>query len=322
MTVNEIKFTETKFAEKFQIHNSFLGALRSCRAVGFKTEKLLKIVFRHGGYIAGGFGIVVARHVVSDKPIDWDSFGDSIADHIGISRFNQTPFTPFGKAGHGDIDVWFPNNDQLSAFMLDPERLEMWNENAFTCEQTITGTALEHIVDNRVRVQVIKQFLMPMQEQLSRFDIYNSMVGITDDAVIVPENWKKLESSRTLHVHDWRTSKWTINRLFKYMDRKGYRHVSSETAERLAQEVVNTLEWHAEHKDEFVNMTSKNIDELNLNKLKKTAVLSMSVLKLIRKFLPSMNNDNLLLLSALLDQKTDYNYALQQFIKRNAPVET
>jgi len=316
MTVNEIKFIETKFAEKF--HCSVLdvfGSLR--RAVGPNTEKLLKIVFRHDGYIAGGFGIVVARHAVSDKPIDWDLFEDSIVDHIGTLRINEIgKVTSLVKAGKGDIDVWFPNNEQLSAFMNDPERLEMWNENAFTCEPTITGTALEHIVDDRVRVQVIKQFLMPMQEQLSRFDIYNSMVGITNDTITVPENWKKLESSRTLHVHDWKASKWTINRLFKYMNRKGYRHVSSETADRLAQEVVNTLEWHAEHKDELDNMTSKNIDELNLNKLKKTAVLSMSVLKLIRKFLPSMNNDDLLLLSALLDQKTDYNYALQEFLKR------
>jgi hypothetical protein len=206
--------------------------------------------------------------------------------------------------------------------MNDPERLEMWNNKEFTCESTITGTALEHIIDSRVRIQVIKQFLMPMQEQLSRFDIYNSMVGITDDTITIPENWKELESKRMLHVNDWRTSKWTINRLFKYMDRKGYHNVSPETADRLAQEVINTLEWYSEHKTEFVDMKQKNIDELNLNKLKRTVVLSMPVLKLIKRFLSSMNNDNLLLLSALLNEKSDYNYALQEFINRNAPKTT
>lgn len=313
MTIDEIKFIETKLRTPL---------LTSLQVLPAAAGELLNIAFKHGGYIAGGFGIVIARTEYDVKNSDIDDNSDytsrvkyAIRNHIGLYNQKITK-DPFSTAGHGDIDVWFSSSDQLSSFMSDPDRMKMWDDKFFTCEPTISDCALEHIVAGTTRIQVIKKFLLPMREQLSRFDIYNSMIGLTNTTLTIPEKWLELEQIRTLHVHDWRTSQWTINRLFKYMNKKNYRTVTNETANKIADEVVNTLEWFAANKESMKER--KNVDKFNLNKLQKTVVLSMPVLKLIRQFLPNMNNEKLMLMSALLDHETNYNYALKEFISRNA----
>jgi hypothetical protein len=132
-----INFIEIKCAEKFQ--GSFLDTLK---LLNFnKTEQFLRIAFRHGGYIAGGFGITVARYAISHSNLNF--LKSNIAHHLGTHsqiesvslRDNNIAANNFAKANHGDIDVWFANSDQLSSFMNDPERLEMWNNKEFFTEK-------------------------------------------------------------------------------------------------------------------------------------------------------------------------------------------
>ena len=311
MTIDEIKFIETKLREPLSV---------SLRALPSPGGELLNIAFKHGGYIAGGFGIVVARceYLLKNHDEDDCDIRYAIRDHVG--QYNGLIVTQnhYSSVNHGDIDVWFSNIDQLNSFLNDPDRLNMWNKELFRCEPTLTGCALEHIVAGTTRIQVIKQFLLPMHEQLSRFDIYNSMVGLTDTTLTIPEKWLELEQINTLHVHDWRTSQWTINRLFKYMNKKHYTTVTKETANKIADEVVNTLEWFAENKESMKDHR-RNIGKFgqSLNKLQKTVVMSAPVIKLIKQFLPSMSNEKLMLMSSLLDYETNYNYAMKEFINRN-----
>lgn len=281
------------------------------------TGDLLQIVFDHGGYIAGGFAALLARDIViSDLDHFYEDVETRINAHLGMPKVAPSDYPkPWHyNAGCGDIDVWFPDERTLEAFLNDPRRQAMINAMVVQVEPTITGIALEHIVLGQARVQVIKAFLMPVQEQLSRFDIYNSMVAITDQDVVYPEHWVLLEKQHMLHVSTWKTP-WTVNRFLKYMDgRKGYDKVTPLTADSFIDAALETMYVFKQKKDAS---PAASLTFMNQNKLiRMIGQHKPTVQVFFKSLIDVLPAERLLDMSALFAVPADYDLAMQELRRR------
>lgn len=211
------------------------------------TRDLLNVVFDHEGYIAGGFAILLARHfVLGEDAQEPDDLAKRVVAHLRDPRdpAKAPPGRPdWHNAACGDIDVWFPDESTLRGFMEDPRRVRMINDGTVCVKDTNLGFGVEHVVLWQAKVQVITKYLRPIETQLSNFDIYNSMVALTRDSVVMAEHWAALEGQRTLHVSTW-ASPWTVNRFMKYLEKKGYEGVTPLTADAFIDEAIKALDWY------------------------------------------------------------------------------
>lgn len=299
---------------------SFLEHMKRERPFRVATRDLLQVAFDHGGYIAGGFGTIVGRHYLLKLPHQADLF-DHIMRHLGDRRHGNER-SIYKNVGRGDIDVWFPDAQSLGGFINDPRRLQMISSGIVVASPTVTGCALEHEVNEEVRVQVIQHFLMPMHQQLVRFDIYNAMVGLTDTTITFPEHWVELEEKRMLHVSNW-ASPWTINRFFKWQRVKGYQHVTPSVADHLIDEVFKAIEWGQTCAPSILNEPEpdKQLNkELRQNKLRKAVMLyPAGIQNLLKPVVMDLSGEQLLQLSSLFRCPSRYDHAMQE-IRRRMPV--
>ena len=282
------------------------------------TRTLLGTVFKHGGYIAGGFAAILARHfVLYEDVFEPDDLTYKISAHLGCPATASVNSHPRHNASCGDIDVWFPDEASLHAFMADPLRIDMVMSGAVAQTATSAGFGIELIIPGQARVQVITKYLRPIEEQLSRFDIYNSMVAITDDRVVFPEHWATLERRRILHVSSW-TSSWTVNRFLKYLDRKGYTEVTPVTADSFLDEAIKALDWFRNTRPGLPS--AETADAVNKSSLLRA--ISRTPEKVQRRIMAIMRAlpaERLLELSALFQAPARYDYAMQE-IHRRMPV--
>lgn len=309
--------------KQVSLPGTMINIMNQQRMVKKRTRELLSLAFEHGGYIAGGFGAILARHFVLGEDADnVESFYLQVRQHLGAPTAHPPmPGQPEGSmrsnnVGSGDIDVWFPDEPSLAAFLNDPRRTNMLSMGVVLAKETITGTAIEHIIEHDARVQVIVRFLMPLEEQLSRFDIYNGMVGVTNDKIVFPEHWEVLERARILHVSTWKTP-WTVNRFFKYLQRKGYMHVTPSTANAVLTEAFKTLDWF---KAEGATMSKESMAAaIGKNKLlKQIALTPTNVQDYLRPIMGALPAERLLEISALF-KAANYDRAMQE-IHRRIPV--
>lgn len=321
MMDTEINFHEHKF------ENSLLGDLRRARAVSEVTQNLLEAIFRHGGYIAGGFGTVIARRVISGifprEPKHIDSFDlwDAVRKHLRYPEFKPVGAPTWHNSGCGDIDIWFPDNDALKAFLNDKVRLSYIRTGQITSAHTATKTAIEHIVQRDARIQVITRYLMPMNEQIKNFDIYNGMIAVTNDKIVYPEHFVTLESQKMLHVVNWE-SPWTVNRFFKWMSRKEYESVTPATAQMLVKKAVEMYEQSNDIIASYRDKSESDVTyDLSKDKLKKLAVFNPGyVQKFLRYTMSNLNSEQLLQLSTYFKPShPEYDYALREVYKRAKP---
>jgi hypothetical protein len=283
------------------------------------TIALLQVAFSHGGYIAGGFGAILARHyLLKSTGVDSTLFG-VIRNHCGLPRRRPDPFSMYG-----DIDVWFPDSTALRDCLADTRYVALSQQLKAT--PTPSGAAIEYIIEGDVRVQFITRWLMPMREQIERFDIYNAMVGVTEHTITVPSDWQTLEELSMLHVVNWMLP-LTINRTFKWIRRKGYQQVTPAVASHLYDEVFKAIEWSKSasvpkcsdvaggcqsiHTEEFhKELTSNKLRAVIFNSLGKSVQVTL------RPILKQMTNEQLLQLSALFNCSIDYNLAMKEIHKR------
>ena len=271
------------------------------------TLKLLALALEHGGYIAGGFAVVVARHLLLQQP---DLFA-------AILRHTRGQVGQYGGY-HGDIDVWFPNAASLNQFLNDPRRLTAASINQFldtplrltgtVVKRTVTGSAIEYVVDGDVKVQVVTRWLRPIEDQISHFDIYNAMVGLTNTTLVVPEHWEELERANVLHVHQWNSS-YTMKRLFKYIYKKGYKALSPTTTDHLYDEVCKACEQHG---------APTNYSYLGASLVECRGRMGLFQYRL-KPIIASFSSEQLLQLSSLFTTRSNYDHAMQE-IHRRMPV--
>lgn len=309
----DIAFVRTK------LPRPFMDVAARRRLFSHTTQCLLETVFDHGGYVAGGFGTIVARRLLGS--VDDQAHERLVRDvrsHLGMPKrpLTAAPGSPHAwrhNAGTGDIDVWFPDEPALGSFLRDPRRLRLIEHRAMYVSPTVTGTAIEHIVEGDARVQVIVRFLMPIEEQLARFDIYNGMVAVTHDEVVVPEHWSSLEKARMLHVSTWKCP-WTVNRFFKWMNRKGYTAVTPSSAEAIVSQGLAALDWFKLHEHDVTDpRVSTELEKSTL--LKKMAANPDNRQAFLRTIVEALPADRLLEVSAFF-RPAKYDLAMQELMRR------
>lgn len=282
------------------------------------TRALLARVFSHGGYIAGGFATLLARHfVLYEDVFEPDNLVDKVTAHLGCPEPVKDGRRPRHDPRCGDIDIWFPSEASLQAFMADPLRIDLVTRGVVAETATSAGFGIELLIPGQARVQVITKYLRPIEEQLSRFDIYNAMVAVTNDSIVFPEHWPALERARVLHVSSW-SSPWTVNRFLKYLDRKGYSEVTPVTADTFMDEAIKALDWFRNTRP---NLPQAEVAE-TVNQSTLMRALSRAPDKVQRKIVAVMRAlpaERLLEVSALFKAPINYDYAMQE-IHRRMPV--
>lgn len=309
-----VNFNEVK------LNKPLLTMLHEGQLFNRGTLELLGLVFEHGGYIAGGFAALVARHVVMCTPAA--DFYRDVVNHTG---------GPIKVAGwshafrrHGDIDVFFSSQQQLDGFLNDPRRSIV----DLNVTPTVTGAGLDHIVDGDVKVQVITRWARPMKEHMTSFDIYNSMAGVTNEVLVMAEQWEALERAMMLHVTTW-AGPWTVGRVFKYVNTKGYSTLTPLTAAYLHSEVCKTLEQvkSVRFEIEHARMVTRKAPPAHLHlELQRNTLLRYMVgcregrkQWVLKPLLASFTAEQLLTLSALCGTEPAYDYAMKE-IHRRMPV--
>lgn len=286
--------------------------LKKNRCISTLSRDFLNVAFKHGGYVAGGFARLVARHMlglVDTKLYNGDTvemFCDAINAHLGHGDLPKSNVSNFRNAGKGDIDVWFPDYKSLSEFENSPELKQILTFGAYNVysSPSVTNCATEYVFQERVRIQVIKSWVMPRHEQLSRFDIYNAMCALDNESYTVPEHWEALERANMLHVTSWK-SPWTVTRVFKYMNRKGYKHITPETCSYMHAAALDAIE--------FIRKNPKPNDD-QLKELSKRPCGQLGRLDLrqishrLKKLLPQMTNAQLLELSMYMGNNSSADY--------------
>jgi hypothetical protein len=271
------------------------------------TLRLLRVVFDHSGYIAGGFAAAVARSLLGMGKQPNDLYSNT-RRHLGMPRSHPTHM--YQNAGCGDIDVWFPDQVSLDGFMQD-ERVKSLSDDPRIGRQTTKTGVYEFIIDGDARIQVITRYLRPMVEQLQGFDIYNSMLAMTDDQLLVPPEWEWLEQQRMIHVTTW-SSPWTVNRVMKYFYRKGYQHLTPAAANGFYDAVMAAIEFYKS------GDMPKELSDGN-----KAIILARGSGKgaqaVFQKIMPALPTEKLLQLSAFFRAEPTYDLAMQELHKRMPP---
>lgn len=295
-----------------------MGYLATHGILGKATRTLLTRALHHGGYIAGGFATLLARHfVLYEDALEPDDFADKVIAHLRTPEPIKKGSPRWHNSACGDIDVWFPDEPSLQAFMADPCRIDMVTKGVVTETVTTAGFGVEQLIPGQARVQVITRYLRPIEQQLSCFDIYNAMVAVTNARVVFPEHWPSLERQRVLHVSTW-ASPWTINRFLKYLDRKGYVEVTPVTADAFLDEAIKALDWF---RNTMPNVPQAEAAE-TVNQSALLRALSRAPEKVQRKIMAVMRAlpaERLLEASAHFQSPARYDYAMQEIHRRMPP---
>lgn len=275
------------------------------------AEDFLRAVFENKGYVAGGFAALVARYVLCKDTFDQKDCKFDINRHLytalNVLQYDKNPYV---NAIKGDIDVWFPNLDALEQFKTC-DIIRDLNSQGYILKtnKTITGIATESVVgeiSSSVRFQVIEKYLLPLEKQISQFDLHNSMVAFDDKQLIYVNTWLDLEKNSTVHAEHL-NSEYTVCRILKYINRKNYKTVSHETANLLYNNVFNAvlqLELLKDMSDEEKNKVVDPFKKAFIHKKKNQAV--KTVMMHLNKFLDKFTNEQLLMLSILSSSESGY----------------
>jgi hypothetical protein len=215
----------------------FVGKIPSISNDVGILQQFFDLVFKHNGYISGGYAILVARAhcCVSDVR----EYTMQVQRHLGLgNRYINRTYLP-------DIDVFFPNETDELQFVQDFKTSPKFLGKITSFVESEKGFAYNINLDNQFKIQLIQsnKFVWnTIEEVLSSFDILNCSVAVNDKHVIMPASWKMLEENKQLHVAKW--GMWTITRILKYF-RKGYNKLTDETLSTL----YTGIEKYAQSKD-------------------------------------------------------------------------
>lgn len=297
-----------------KLEGTFLSQVNRLKMMKPETRNLLQVAFDHGGYVAGGFGTIIARYHLGIIP-DEERLWDAVRSHLGSP--SSTREGMFANAGCGDIDIWFPDSHSHMAFCRDERRLR-----GVALKETLTGSAEEHLIDGDARVQVIRNYLAPMRDQIAKFDIYNGSVAFNNEWLLVPEHFEMLERAHTIHVSTWE-SPWTMNRFFKWIQRKRwYKHATPATAQYVYDQVLKMIEWKRKHANNPEVMNDPRVkDAISKSRLKKRILSqdSFRMQELLGPTVTGLTGEQLLEISAFFPEPLKYDLAMREIHRRMPP---
>jgi len=190
---------------------------------------LISALLGDGCYIAGGFGRALMR-------------GDAIGAYLTGDR------GPLDRFPAGDIDIFFD----------DPAKAESHRRNLKFSSRSFGGNALE-INDQNMRVQLVdsENLILPMAEQLQRFDFTNACVGITRDHIFVNSRFKEIEAARLLDVKN-NVSPFMGSRIMKYFKHRGIGGVTPRSEPLITEWIMRAL------CEDFGSSIAKRIEPVGL----------------------------------------------------------
>lgn len=214
--------------------------------------------FDHGGFVAGGCG----RWLLS---------------------FESDTVTPLHRGTYvhegGDIDIFFNDEAGWRAFVepyaenktiADGPVLKM-SDGKLAVNLTIGAKPdrerISHGWNEPPTIQAIRCVTGSPEEVLRSFDFHNSMVAFDRAKVWQAEDWKELETSKTLAV-TWWGSRSAVFRVRKYINKYGYKHLKNTSSAMFDQLVSATNSMDARRKTHsrelWVDVLSRPICPLDL----------------------------------------------------------
>lgn len=206
------------------------------RIIGQQTATALRLAFKHGAYVAGGFARIIAVHELGTETGD-----DRIRRYLGVGQSIERN-ARLWKASKGDVDLFFPHLKALELFWADVALDPVLK--GIPIHPMKSNACVELDCDKDTVVQVITSRTAPIEMMLSGFDLYNAMVAFNGEEFIEPVGWRALEEQRMVHVVNW-TSPYVINRITKWFYKHHMKNLSPKTASEIgpyALEVVARLQ--------------------------------------------------------------------------------
>jgi hypothetical protein len=220
------------------------GGITSKQATAFR------IVWDHGGYIAGGFARMVttldatSRGELSTYPA-WRRESSWRALKLYTELVHAAPPHPSGKASThwqwrgtvGDVDFFFPN--EVAARAALGSVMNAFGERAHR-ETTAAGYA-EEVTYDRCRYQFITRVNGALEEVLSGFDLTNAKVALLPESILTPPEWLELEEARAIGIDLWNKPN-LLWRVKKWAAKHSYRKLRTSDEDRFVNLVFDAFE--------------------------------------------------------------------------------
>lgn len=186
------------------------------------NSPLISFALDNGAWIAGGF----ARAVFLCKRMD---------------QF----FTRSDYSLAGDIDLFFDNQEAvdnvIKFFMNSGYISKSYGGNAVetTCHLSQTGTSYSSFSSVSIQVVNNPSLILPIREQLDRFDFTNVCCAFRGEEFLAPSNILELESNYLLDIKN-STSPFLAARVRKYM-RRGFVGVTDSSRQHITDWLINAV---------------------------------------------------------------------------------
>lgn len=283
---------------KYDLTESLTNRLKRSRLILRETNEYLNLVFDHGGYVAGGFAVLLARRFLGI--IDDATFDACVMQHLASNHevtWEMAERSKFADAGKSDIDVFFPTKKHLHDFFNAVTDKNLVDRKSGSWQVTsLSGKAKNVMIRGREKIQVITKYPAVMDEQISEFDIYNAAVAFNDKQLIVLEHFEQLERVNMLHVMKWNLT--TLLRICKYLRTKNYKAISPKSCAEIYELILqNSNEFNRADLDPFRNFLNPY----------KTTLDASTLQKQIYKIMTSMTSEQLLMLSSIFPRDHEYD---------------
>lgn len=292
---------------KYDLTESILDRLRRSKLISRQTHDYLNVAFNHGGYVAGGFAVLVARHFLGI--IDDDMFENCVMQHL--HSHNQVTWeiaerSKFADAGKSDIDVFFPTKKHMNVFFDVANDKNLVDSASGSWQVTSpSGKARNVMIKGCQKIQVITQYPATMDAQIAAFDIYNAAVAFNDKQLLVPDNFEYLERVNMLHVMKWNFP--TLIRVCKYLREKNYKAVSPKTCDEIYELIIqNSNNFNRTDLDPFKNFLTAYKTTLDVHMFQKQ----------IYTIMPSMTTEQLLMLSSIFPEDREYDLDARSILRK------
>jgi hypothetical protein len=196
-----------------------------------------------GGYVAGG----AARALVLRKNMqEYFQIGGSRPKSNPVTVDGMTFDFPHRPAPAGDIDVFFPTTQSLLAARqrltkMGHRCLQSSLSYTYTIElnrqnQPVGFLPLPTFPDH-ISLQLIKCIVGGPEDMISNFDIVNSSVAITRDAILQDSQFSALESRRVIKIRR-ADSTQLFKRVVKYMMHRDLQYVDDSTRDMMTEWMI------------------------------------------------------------------------------------
>lgn len=315
--------------------------------VGLKQwAEVFEVAFSLNGFIAGGFANQVMSVIDHESnPHDEQVFpltGQPLTDLRRTSREilkDNLEFYLHTSWNRGDVDIFFDDEksfDEFQNFLRKTPKIELRKSHK-------GGQLLDYYVPpmrgatdplatiHNLQIISTKKSLI---EILSTFDLSNAMVGFDASSTYVVDNWFNLSKTNTLDVFNWKSPVNTIQRMGKWHAKHRYNKLSKRTSTDLSGMVMELVQFVKESEVTLSNSdgyggyfsTVRNQTVKIENDGEDVFVTSDDIVKWIMPYLPSMSNEQLLLLFTLIPPKGKSNYGptpfeiIQSRMEKHEPV--